>query len=53
MNYGRVYDLLRHPVSSAPICDLLGPDVIGWGSHYFCKMPGDGKTVSWHRDASC
>ena len=52
MKYGRVYDLLLHPLITAPICDLLGPDVIGWGSHYFCKMPGDGKTVSWHQDAS-
>lgn len=32
--------------------DLLGEDVIGWGSHFFCKMPGDGKRVSWHQDAS-
>jgi non-haem Fe2+, alpha-ketoglutarate-dependent halogenase len=26
--------------------------VIAWGSHFFCKMPRDGKTVSWHQDAS-
>ena len=26
--------------------------MIGWGSHFFCKMPGDGKTVAWHQDAS-
>jgi ectoine hydroxylase-related dioxygenase (phytanoyl-CoA dioxygenase family) len=26
--------------------------VIAWGSHFFCKMPGDGKRVSWHQDAS-
>ena len=32
--------------------DLLGDDVIGWGGHFFCKMPGDGKRVSWHQDAS-
>jgi hypothetical protein len=29
-----------------------GQSVIAWGSHFFCKMPGDGKTVSWHQDAS-
>ncbi len=22
------------------------------GSHFFCKMPGDGKAVAWHQDAS-
>ena len=32
--------------------NLLGPDVVAWGSHFFCKMPRDGKTVSWHQDAS-
>lgn len=26
--------------------------VVAWGSHFFCKMPRDGKTVSWHQDAS-
>jgi ectoine hydroxylase-related dioxygenase (phytanoyl-CoA dioxygenase family) len=28
------------------------PSVVAWGSHFFCKMPQDGKTVSWHQDAS-
>src|SRR6266542_4210953 len=23
------------------------PSVVAWGSHFFCKMPKDGKTVSW------
>ena len=50
--YGPVYDLLTHPSIVAPVRDLLGPDVIGWGSHFFCKMPGDEKHVAWHQDAS-
>ena len=50
--YGRVYDLLTHPRIVALVGDLLGPNVVGWGSHFFCKMPGDGKTVSWHQDSS-
>src|ERR1039457_6763653 len=49
---GRVYDLLTHPRIVACVTDLLGEDVIAWGSHFFCKMPGDGKRVSWHQDAS-
>src|SRR5579883_2113302 len=49
LRYGRVYDLLRHPRIVACVRDLLGEDVIGWGSHFFCKMPGDGKRVSWPR----
>ena len=26
--------------------------MVAWGSHFFCKLPGDGKAVSWHQDAS-
>lgn len=52
LKYGRVYDLLTHPKIIACVQDLLGEDVVAWGSHYFCKMPGDGKAVTWHQDAS-
>jgi Phytanoyl-CoA dioxygenase (PhyH) len=52
LKYGRVYDLLTDPRLVALVKDLLGDNVIGWGSHFFCKMPGDGKRVSWHQDAS-
>lgn len=52
MKYGRVYDILTNPTIVNYVSDLLGDDVIAWGSHFFCKMPGDGKTVSWHQDAS-
>lgn len=52
LTYGKVYDLITHPTIVAYVKDILGENVIGWGSHYFCKMPGDGKTVSWHQDSS-
>jgi non-heme Fe2+,alpha-ketoglutarate-dependent halogenase len=52
LRYGRVYDLLTHPHIVALVTDLLGENVIAWGSHFFCKMPGDGKRVSWHQDSS-
>jgi ectoine hydroxylase-related dioxygenase (phytanoyl-CoA dioxygenase family) len=52
LRYGRVYDLLRHPRMVACATDLLGENVVGWGSHYFCKMPHDGKQVAWHQDAT-
>jgi chlorinating enzyme len=52
LTYGKVYDLLTHPRIVAHVRDLLGENVIGWGSHYFCKMPRDGKVVNWHQDAS-
>jgi ectoine hydroxylase-related dioxygenase (phytanoyl-CoA dioxygenase family) len=52
LRYGRVYDLLTQPRIVACVKDLLGENVVAWGSHFFCKMPGDGKRVSWHQDAS-
>jgi hypothetical protein len=52
LRYGRVWDLLTHPRIVAIVKDLVGGDAIGWGSHFFCKMPGDGKRVSWHQDSS-
>jgi len=52
LKYGRVWDILTNQVIVAHVKDLLGDNVVGWGSHFFCKMPGDGKAVAWHQDAS-
>ncbi len=52
LKYGRAYDLLTEPRIVALVKDLLGADVVAWGSHFFCTMPGDGKAVAWHQDAS-
>ena len=52
MKHGKVYDLLTHPRIVAYVKDILGENVIAWGSHFFCKMPHDGKKVSWHQDAA-
>ena len=52
MKHGKVYDLLTHPSIVAYVKDILGEDVVAWGSHFFCKMPHDGKKVSWHQDAA-
>ncbi|MFM7040230.1 MAG: phytanoyl-CoA dioxygenase family protein [Planctomycetaceae bacterium] len=52
MKYGGVYDILTNPVIVDHVSDLLGDNVVAWGSHFFCKMPGDGKAVAWHQDAS-
>lgn len=52
LKYGYVYDLLTNPRIVDCVADLLGSNVIGWGSHFFCKMPRDGKAVAWHQDAS-
>lgn len=52
LTYGRVYDLLTDQRIVSLVKDVLGENVIGWGSHFFCKMPHDGKAVAWHQDAS-
>jgi ectoine hydroxylase-related dioxygenase (phytanoyl-CoA dioxygenase family) len=52
LKYGHVYDLLTESRIVACVRDLLGENVIAWGSHLFCKMPHDGKAVAWHQDAS-
>jgi non-heme Fe2+,alpha-ketoglutarate-dependent halogenase len=52
LKYGRVYDLLTDRRICGCVGDLLGENVVAWGSHFFCKMPHDGKAVAWHQDAS-
>lgn len=52
LKYGKVWDILTNRKIVAVVKDLLGENVIGWGSHFFCKMPRDGKQVAWHQDAS-
>ncbi|MEM6472330.1 MAG: phytanoyl-CoA dioxygenase family protein [Planctomycetota bacterium] len=52
LKYGPVYDILTDERIVEPVADLLGENVVGWGSHFFCKMPRDGKSVAWHQDAS-
>ncbi|MBL8816029.1 MAG: phytanoyl-CoA dioxygenase family protein [Planctomyces sp.] len=52
MKHAGVYDILTNPKIVDCVADLLGDDVVAWGSHFFCKMPGDGRAVAWHQDAS-
>jgi non-haem Fe2+, alpha-ketoglutarate-dependent halogenase len=52
LRHGKVFDILTNPRVVAIVSDLIGPSVIAWGSHFFCKMPGDGKRVAGHQDAS-
>ena len=39
LEHGRVHDILSDSRIVAAVKDLIGDDVIGWGSHFFCKMP--------------
>jgi hypothetical protein len=52
LRFARIYELLKHPKIVGPVSDLLGSNVVAWGSHFFCKMPHDGKRVAWHQDST-
>ncbi len=52
LKHARVWDMLTQPLLVDYVSDLLGENVVGWGAHFFCKMPGDGKRVDWHQDCS-
>ena len=47
-----VYEILGNKRIIAHVKDILGENVVGWGAHCLCKLPGDGKQISWHQDAS-
>ena len=52
LRFARIYQLVQHPRLVQPVADLLGPNIVCWGSHFFCKLPRDGKRVPWHQDST-
>ena len=47
-----LWDIVTEPRILDYVEDIVGPNIIAWGTHFFCKMPHDGKTVAWHQDSS-
>jgi hypothetical protein len=47
-----IYDLATSPAILDVVQDIIGPNIICWATHYFCKLPGDDMGVSWHQDCS-
>lgn len=47
-----IYDLCMNPTILDHVEDIVGPNVICWASHFFCKLPHDTRAVPWHQDAS-
>ncbi len=43
-------ELTRHPDILDLVEAVLGPDIILWGCHLFCKPAGDGMEVPMHQD---
>ena len=45
-------DLIRSPAILDAVEDVLGPDLLCWGSSFFIKNPRDPGFVSWHQDST-
>ena len=43
-------DLAREPAILDLVESAIGPDIVLWGCHVFCKQPGDGHETPWHQD---
>lgn len=52
LRFARIYELVKHPRIVDAVSGLLGENIVCWGSHFFCKMPHDGKSVPWHQDST-
>ena len=46
------HDLIRNPRILDAVEDLLGPNLLVWGSSFFIKEPHDPAYVSWHQDST-
>jgi hypothetical protein len=44
--------MIRHPGILDAVEDLIGPDILVWGSSFFIKQPHDAAFVSWHQDST-
>ncbi len=45
-------ELIRNPVILDAVEDLIGPDILCWGSSFFTKKARDSRFVSWHQDST-
>ena len=43
-------DFTRHPDILDMVEQLIGPDIVMWGSQIFSKPAGDGMAIPWHQD---
>jgi non-heme Fe2+,alpha-ketoglutarate-dependent halogenase len=45
-------DVVSHPKLLDAVEDLIGPDILCWGSSFFQKEADDKTFVSWHQDST-
>jgi hypothetical protein len=46
----RFLDYVRTPAILDLVEQILGPDIICWGAHVFCKPARTGLVIPWHQD---
>ncbi|MBR0662968.1 phytanoyl-CoA dioxygenase family protein [Roseomonas hellenica] len=44
--------LIRHPAILDAVEDLIGPNILAWGTSFFIKEARDPSYVSWHQDST-
>jgi hypothetical protein len=47
-----LWDIVHDARALDAVEDLLGPDILCYGSSFIIKNPGDGRYVAWHQDAT-
>lgn len=45
-------ELVRHPAILDAVEDIIGPNILCWGSSFFIKNANDRSYVSWHQDST-
>jgi non-haem Fe2+, alpha-ketoglutarate-dependent halogenase len=45
-------DIVRHPAILDAVEDVVGPNILVWGSSFFIKDARDAGFVSWHQDST-
>src|SRR5215831_9627487 len=45
-------DLIRHPRILDAVEDIIGPDILCWGTSFFIKEKRNPSYVSWHQDST-
>jgi non-heme Fe2+,alpha-ketoglutarate-dependent halogenase len=45
-------ELIRHPGILDPVEDLIGPNILCWGTSFFIKEARNPSYVSWHQDST-
>ncbi len=49
-SFGWAYDLALHPRVVDAVAEILGDDVVVWGSLILSKPPNDDGFIAWHQD---